>query len=197
MKNTSSEEKRAMILTLASVMIESKGYEQFKIADLAREASVSIATLYALFDSKEGLYAACVRYKLEVMMASVRRQATEGAAERLRCFIVHVFHIANEGKLVLSQGMKNNPLFFNAHNNEFFETIEEIRRFLSDCFKELNPDIDEERARRLAYGFSGHIHGYMQYWLEGDMPLDMWIDEACESYVCLSRHCNSAQGGQS
>ena len=69
----------------------------------------------------------------------VRRQATEGAAERLRCFIIHVFHIANEGKLVLSQGMKNNPLFFNAHNNEFFETIEEIRHFLSDCFKELNP----------------------------------------------------------
>lgn len=55
-----SETKRASILKAGRLHFLSKGYNGAAIADIAREADVSTATLYKHFTSKEELFAAVI-----------------------------------------------------------------------------------------------------------------------------------------
>jgi AcrR family transcriptional regulator len=57
--------KRTLILEKASEMFEIHGFEELKISALAKEVGVSVGTIYAYFDSKEGLYSAWVLTEIE------------------------------------------------------------------------------------------------------------------------------------
>jgi TetR/AcrR family transcriptional regulator of autoinduction and epiphytic fitness len=56
-----SETKRAAILKAAREIFLKDGYSRAAMAEIAREADVSTATLYKHFDSKESLFAAVVQ----------------------------------------------------------------------------------------------------------------------------------------
>lgn len=80
--------KREMILRHARRAFTAEGYAGARIEPIARDAGVSTATIYALFDGKEELFAAVIEdsaIEFNRLMSHVR--TTSGAArERLMCF---------------------------------------------------------------------------------------------------------------
>lgn len=189
MENRSLEAKRAKLLETASQMLERSGYRQFKVAELAREASVSISTVYALFGSKEGLFLAYLETKIRELFDAIERVAEQDPILRLKHYASVVFGMAEKGKLIHEEGIRNNPLFFNTLSNEFPESSKKLYAFLAACLSEINPELDERQACRLGYGFNGQLHGYMRYWVTVGGSPQALSEELCNTYVCLAREC--------
>jgi AcrR family transcriptional regulator len=75
--------KQRAILQLARKAFVSEGYAATKIEPIAREAGVSTATLYALFDSKDQLFAAVINDAAEdFALEMARLGAIEGDARQ-------------------------------------------------------------------------------------------------------------------
>jgi len=64
-KDKMQEVKKELLLQEASKEFEKIGYEHMKVADLAKTAQVSVGTIYALFNSKEGLYIAYIEHQID------------------------------------------------------------------------------------------------------------------------------------
>ena len=57
--------KKDLYLKAASTYFDRKGYQNFKISQLARELEISVGTIYNLFNSKDDLYLEYLILKLE------------------------------------------------------------------------------------------------------------------------------------
>lgn len=183
--------KRESLLTEASRLFESVGYEQMKIADLAKNAGVSIGTIYGFFGSKEGLYMAYARYQLETFWDEFQNRLSPplDAAQRLRVYITLKFRAFHEKRTAILQTAKDNPLFFNIIHNELAEPMQAIHDFQTACFREINPKLDEERALRLAFAFEGFGDGYVSRWLINGDDLTQYVDEVCDTFICMVKGC--------
>jgi len=189
MKNSGIESKKDRLLEIASQMLERHGFGQLKVAELAKEGSVSISTVYTLFGSKEGIYLAYIEAKIDVMFDAIDTFASDDPVARLKHYVAIVFGMLEQGKLVLEEGMLNNPLFFNALSNEFPESSKKLYAFLAACLSEINPDLDARQADLLGHAFNGQLHGYMQYWITAGGDLHALAETLCDTYVCMARHC--------
>ena len=67
--------KKELLLQEASVHFEAVGFEQMKVADLAKTAGVSIGTIYALFESKDGLYLAYIEHQINLFTKELEKKA--------------------------------------------------------------------------------------------------------------------------
>ncbi len=177
------ESKKSLLLKIASEMIEEDGYQHLKIADLAKAASVSMSTVYQHFESKEDIYLTYIKSKIDDMFNAVDNFETDDPYLRLRHYVSVIFRLAVAGETVLSEGIRNNPLFFMALSNEFNESSKKLYDFLAVCIMEINPVLGRQHALRLAYGFNGQLHGYLRYWTETGDDINALTDELCENFL--------------
>jgi len=195
MKKRSLDDKRAKLLDAASRMLERDGFQQFKVAELAREASVSISTIYTFFGSKEGIYLAYIGARADELFAALDGFRSEDPLERLKHYVAIVSDMAEQGRFVLEEGVRDNPLFFNTTTNEFPDRARQLYGFLAARFREINPELGEEEALKLGYGFNGHLHGYIQHWVGAGGVLRDLTEGLCETFVCLAMHCYGDRRG--
>ncbi|WP_345984837.1 TetR/AcrR family transcriptional regulator [Sulfurimonas sp. HSL-1656] len=189
MKKSVMDAKKARLLALASTMLEQKGYQQLKVAELARAGSVSISTVYAIFGSKEGIYLAYIESKIAALLEAIDGIADEDPVLQLKQYAGFIFGTLEQGRIVLEEGVRNNPLFFNALSNEFSQSAKKIHSFLTACFAKINPGLEKEQTDLLVYIFSGQLHGYMQYWVvAGGNPLAL-AEQLCETFICQTKGC--------
>ena len=189
MKTSALETKRAALLDIASQMLRREGFQRFKVAALAEAGSVSISTIYALFGSKEGIYLAYLEAKIVFLFEAIDGYTAREPVLRLKHYAGTIFKMAEEGKLMLEEGVRNNPLFFNALSNEFPQSAQKLYAFLAACLSEINPDLDERQAGLLGFAFNGQLHGYLQFWMTAGGDIHELADELCDTFVCFAREC--------
>ena len=185
------ELKKELLLSEASAQFEAIGYEQMKVADLAKTASVSVGTIYAIFDSKEGLYMAYIEHQISTFLIELEKSLSpdDDAVKRVHAYITLKFSYYTQKRKAVEQSAKNNPLFFNTLYNDFSNPLHKIYLYLSECFRELNPKLDNDQAMRLAFAFNGFSDGYISRWLELDDDLMIRINEVCNMFVCIGKGC--------
>ncbi|MEA3373701.1 MAG: TetR/AcrR family transcriptional regulator [Campylobacterota bacterium] len=185
------ELKKELLLKEASTHFEEAGYEQMKVADLAKAAGVSIGTIYAIFDSKEGLYMAYIEHQIDIFFTELQKSITsdDDAEKRIRTYINLKFSYYTQKRKAIEQGAKNNPLFFNTLYSELSNPFQKIYLFLSECFRELNPELDQGQAIRMAFVLNGFSDGYVSQWLELQDDLMSRVDEACSLFICMIKGC--------
>ena len=186
-----NELKKELLLTEASAQFEAIGYEQMKVADLAKTASVSVGTIYAIFESKEGLYMAYIEHQINTFLIELEKSLTpaDDAVKRVHAYIKLKFSYYMQKRKAVEQSAKNNPLFFNTLHNEFSNPLQKIYLFLSECFRELNHELDEDQAMRMAFAFNGFSDGYISRWLEVNDDLMSKTDEVCGLFICMIKGC--------
>ena len=84
-----SEAKRASILKAAREIFLTNGFSGAAVADVAREADVSTATLYKHFASKEDLFAAVVKDAYEIRGGEFESLPEDLSVEDLLVAILH------------------------------------------------------------------------------------------------------------
>ncbi|MHC3995571.1 TetR/AcrR family transcriptional regulator [Thiomicrolovo sp. ZZH C-3] len=189
MKQSATDAKKARLLALASTMLEQKGFQQLKVAELARAGSVSISTVYAIFGSKEGIYLSYIESKIDALLEAIDGIADEDPVMQLKQYAGFIFGTLEQGRLVFEEGVSSNPLFFNSVSNEFPQSAKKIHSFLAACFSKINPGLEKEQTDLLGYAFSGQLHGYMQYWvMAGGDPLVL-AEQLCDTFICQTKGC--------
>jgi len=191
-KDKMNELKKELLLEEASKLFEEIGYEQMKIADLAKTAKVSVGTIYTLFNSKEGLYLSYLEHQIYNFFAELEDKILMKAtpSEKIHTFIELKFSYYTQKRKAIEQSATNNPLFFNTLVQEHSEAFQKIYDYLEKCFIELNPKIDKAKAKRMAFAINGFSDGYISLWLELDDNLMEKVDEVSQLFVGMVKSCN-------
>jgi len=179
--------KKELILEEASTLFEEIGYEEMKVADLAKSVGVSITTIYGFFDSKEGLYLAYIEHQIDNFFAELQaRDSTETKAEeKIHSFIELKFGYYCQKKKAIEQSATNNLLFFHTLYKEHANPFQKVYLYLAECFMILNQKLDNEEAMRMAYAVNGMSDGYITRWLELDGNLLERVDEVSRLSVLM------------
>ena len=191
-KDKMNELKKELLLEEASKIFEEIGYEQMKVADLAKIAKVSVGTIYALFNSKEGLYLSYIEHQINNFFIELENQALSKATpqEKIHTFIELKFSYYTQKRKAIEQSATNNPLFFNTLVQEHSEAFQKIYNYLEKCFIELNPKIDKDKATRMAFAINGFSDGYISLWLELDDNLMERVDEVSRLFTGMVEGCH-------
>jgi len=191
-KDKMNELKKELLLEEASKQFEEIGYEHMKIADLARIAQVSVGTIYALFNSKEGLYLAYIEHQIDNFFVELENRALSKSTprEKIHTFIELKFSYYSQKRKAIEQSATNNPLFFNTLYKEHSQPFQKIYKYLAKCFIELNPSFDEAGAMRMAFGINGFSDGYISQWLELNDNLMSKVDEVSELFSRMVEGCH-------
>ena len=188
-KTKMHELKKDLLLQEASVYFEEVGYEEMKVADLAKIAGVSIGTIYGFFESKEGLYLAYIEHQIHTFTEELEKRTVEvdDAELKLKVFIEMKFSYYSNKSEALQHSVKNNPFFFNALYKENVHPLQNIFLFQAECFKEINKNLNDDSAMEMAYLFNGFTDGYVSRWFEVQDDLMAKVDESCALFVGMVR----------
>jgi AcrR family transcriptional regulator len=190
-KDKITDLKKKLLLQEASRLFEKVGYEQMKVAELAKNAQVSVGTIYSFFNSKEGLYLAYLEHQIENFFAELEGIAFHKNTphEKIHTFIELKFLYYKQKRKAIEQSATNNPLFFNTLVQQHSEAFQKIYHYLERCFMELNSHISKEKATRLAFAINGFSDGYISLWFELNDDLMEKVDEVSELFINMVESC--------
>lgn len=184
-KTKMHELKKELLLKEASTLFEDIGYEHMKVADLAKIAGVSIGTIYAMFGSKEGLYLAYIEHQINNFFFELKTRGLTKTtpSEKIHTFIELKFSYYEQKRKAIEESATNNPLFFSTLYSENTNAFQKIYVYLSECFLEVNPELNNEEAMRMAYALNGFSDGYISQWLELNNDLLSKVDEVSTLFI--------------
>ncbi len=161
--------KRDLILEKASEMFEKLGFAELKVSELAQEAGVSVGTIYSYFESKEGLYSACVAMDIEhACMLFEKLFDQDMPFETMLEETVRIkFEIITQKRKSLESGVLNNPFFFESQQIEHKEAFDKIYGFYIEPIEKIKAvDID---SWQLVYILNSIGNAYVLRWIEGEL----------------------------
>ncbi|MCJ7764504.1 MAG: TetR/AcrR family transcriptional regulator [Thiovulaceae bacterium] len=182
--------KHDLILDKASEMFEEQGFNELKISGLAHEVGVSVGTIYAYFDSKEGLFSACVAVQIEEAYELFVKLFKEDIefGELLEKSVQIKFDAISKKRKTLETGAFSNPFFFESQqiaHKEGFDKIYKLHADLIDQYKEV--DID---SMQLVYILNSIGNAYVLRWIEGELEeLDTKAKEVSSLFMRILKGC--------
>ena len=178
--------KRTLILEKAAEMFETDGYEEMKVSILAKEVGVSVGSIYAYFDSKEGLYSAWVLSELNMAyeLFSQFFEKEMPFEEMIKDSIRIKFSMFSKKRITLKSGVLNNPFFFEAQQVEHKVALEKLYGlFIAPIEAVKSVDID---TMQLVYVLNAIGNAYVIRWIEGDIEnLDNQVDEVHNLFMSI------------
>jgi AcrR family transcriptional regulator len=166
--------RRAEVLDVASEIFAEKGYEGAQISEIARVSEVSLATVYAMFKSKDELYQAVNTRAAESIRDTVRAHvdAIDDPAERLlvlidcllRCFdengaLMRIYTLGTHGLPWSIRQTLGEPMV--AIYREFLDYISELARAAAAAGR--LGDLDPEAV---ALAIAGTVNAASAEWIE-------------------------------
>ncbi len=184
--------KKELLLKEASLLFEEVGYEEMKVATLAKSAGVSIGTIYGFFESKEGLYLAYIEHQIHTFTKELESRTAQlnSPEEKLKVFIELKFSYYCSKREALNHSVKNNPFFFNTFYKENKHPLQNIFTFQAKCLKQINRNLSDDKAMEMAYLLNGFTDGYVSRWFEVQDNLMTKVDEACELFAGMVKSYN-------
>jgi AcrR family transcriptional regulator len=161
--------ERQMIEVAGRVFAE-RGYHAASMDEIAAGVGISKPMLYAYFDSKEGLYRACVSVATERLLASVGDAAAEGPPERrLWAGILAFFSWVEEhrdGWALLNRDVAGAP-FAEELARSRAQTVRLTGRLFTEAGQAegINPQLASENEA-LADAFAGAAEALANRWLD-------------------------------
>ncbi|TFB15038.1 TetR/AcrR family transcriptional regulator [Filobacillus milosensis] len=145
------EQKRALILNAAIKLYSVNGFEETKIADVAKEAGVSFGTVFSYFESKNALYEAAILEPLEEIRSyfeNVEDHFQGDPLDVMKAMIdchVEIFSTRKELLLLIQQVL--------ARPSRFPNLFEELDGFVNSFVDSINSIIEE--GQKLGYFYKG------------------------------------------
>jgi AcrR family transcriptional regulator len=158
------------MLDVAGRVFAERGYHAASMDDIAAQVGISKPMLYAYFDSKEGLYRACVSAATDRLLASVDEAAATGPPERrLWAGILAFFSWVEEhrdGWALLHRDGAGGPFAVELVRSRG-ETVRLVGRLFTEAAESegLNPQLAHENEA-LAHAFGGAAEALANRWLE-------------------------------
>ncbi len=141
------------------------GYEETKMSDVAKEASVSIGTIYALFENKDGVFKACLFQEISAHIEQIKKEieSVEGAREKLIKIVAHKFASMEFHRDAINDLLFATPWFFS--KLIMTDPYDEILQVLTTVFQDLDKEIGLKNRNYslLAINFKYFSEGYVMH----------------------------------
>lgn len=138
MKEKIQQLKKEHIIEIASRHFTENGYEETKMNIVAKEAGVSIGTIYDFFDNKEGVFKASIFSIIDESIDTFIKliEDVEDPKEKLIIDVQHKFNMMVQYEDTATEILQATPWFFSKlMMTDPFRRLEEV---LGEIFKELN-----------------------------------------------------------
>ena len=167
--------RRRQLVELAEQLFAERGFARTSMEELARRAGVTKPVIYELFESKDGLFRACVDRAIERMAASIVeafRSETEPEA-RLRA-----------GGLAFLRFARDNRVAWDlmAMQGRFADQAQAVRRDQAQLIRALMAEIapegtDPQELEAVAYAVNSAYEGAAHWmWEHPDTPVERVAD---------------------
>jgi AcrR family transcriptional regulator len=167
--------RERQLVELAERMFAERGYARTSMEEVARRAGVTKPVVYELFESKDGLFRACVDRAIEGMAASIAaavRSETE-PEERLRA-----------GGLAFLRFARDNQVAWDlmAMQGRFADQAQTVRRSQAQLIRALMEELapagtDPRELEAVAYAVNSAYEGAAQWmWEHPDVPVEELAD---------------------
>ena len=167
--------RRRQLVELAEQLFAERGFARTSMEELARRAGVTKPVIYEVFESKDGLFRACVDRAIERMAASIVeafRSETEPEA-RLRA-----------GGLAFLRFARDNRVAWDlmAMQGRFADQAQAVRRDQAQLIRALMAEIapegtDPQELEAVAYAVNSAYEGAAHWmWEHPDAPVEQVAD---------------------
>ena len=180
--------KRELVLEEAGKLFNQDGYEEMKIAELAKRVGVSVGTIYTLFGSKENLYNNYIISQIEHYggLLETELQKCTTSRERIQKIIEIKYHGLSKNTNALRQSVINDPTFFiYAIDNE--HPLMQVLELVAN--EVMEPLIQETKAQKtpmeLTFLLDGLILGSINCAIVCGGDLSGKVDETVENFMTL------------
>lgn len=156
--------KRELYLKEIVKYIDSHGYKNFKISELAAILETSVGTIYNLFSSKDELYLEYLLIKFDNFLNKLNENKTDDPMENLRIYLKYKYEIFIHIDESMDLPITNDPFFFHKLDVANHPVVIKLYEFLQEQFKMIFNDskIDHIHFPMLFKRLSdGYIESYL------------------------------------
>lgn len=189
MKEEIANLKKNHILEIAAAHFTESGFDSTQVSVIAKEAGVSIGTIYGFFENKEGLFSAFINREIEQAYAELVEAVsqTTDPLEKLRIIVQKKFDHLDSKKKNMKELLNKNPMFLvqtalgeGCPMKKIYDMTAEILKDLSKTVPLKSNDFVQ-----MAYNFKALSNGYIERWAaedhyefkeKGDEVVDYFID---------------------
>ncbi|MBN2539395.1 MAG: TetR/AcrR family transcriptional regulator [Deltaproteobacteria bacterium] len=190
------EQRRSQILDTARKLLFKKGIDATSMNQIAKNAELSVGTLYLYFKNKESLFAALQEEGLTLLCDTIKEESTKGLtpreklervalaymdfSEEYRKYFDIINYFLTSPEIVFPPSLKSRV---DEHVNRILSVVEDILK------KGISKDADDRDIRRLAVVFCSSLHGMLQFKklqntvLQGEDFRDLYLS----SFDCIVR----------
>lgn len=188
-KRKMQELKRDLIIEEATNLFTRDGYENMKIADLAKNAGVSIGAIYSMFGSKEALYNQYMMGQIEYYI-NIMEQELENLTDPLDMIKVITrlkFTAIIKNKNALKESLMNDPTFNLHTSSDEDNPLTHAHMYISEKIMEplAKTYKSTKQPMELFFIFDGITFGMVKYWILTGGDLMAKIDEAIEMFLSI------------
>lgn len=189
LKNKIQELKRNLILEEAAKLFEIHGYEEMKVADLAKNVGVSVGLIYTLFGSKENLYHNHILERIDSCLEKVDTEIRniEDPLEKLKILTQTKFnaYATNENEL-RTMGIKH-PLMYIYTSDIGDDVIQHIYSYIDDNIMQLLKEQTNTNmsSRELTILYDSLGLWLIKYWMQYGGDLVSKSDELLEDFLLI------------
>lgn len=172
MKEEIANLKKNYILEIAAKHFTDVGFEHTQVSVIAKDAEVSIGTIYGFFENKEGLFTAFIRREIEQAYNELVEAVAKTAdpLEKLRIIVQKKFEHLDSKKKNMKELLNKNPMFLvqtalgeGCPMKKIYDMTADVLRDLSKTMPMKNDDY-----LQMAYNFKALSNGYIERWAAED-----------------------------
>jgi len=189
-RTRSAEETRALIISEATVLFATRGYERTSLNAIAKSIGISAPALYYHFDSKDEILFATLEatlLNLRAMSSDAEVSAGSAPADRLRAFVrAHVFHDVGNAEIMpmLNAGLYNADKLIEGLPTARRKRLTLLQRAFLDQLRDILQSGRDEKMFRIdditatAFAIIGMVD-FAVYWFraEGKLSVEQLADQ--------------------
>lgn len=164
-RTSQGEEKRRLILRVATEVFAEKGFNESTISQIAKKAEIAEGGIYVYFKNKEDLLFSIPEERMEDFLSSLRKQleGIRGALNKLRKLIWYHLYFYEQNRnytLILLQNIRLNPRFA---STQAYQLIREFSEMVVQIIEEgkregsIQAGIDARLLRDAILGAIEHV----------------------------------------
>jgi len=164
-RTSQGEEKRRLILKVATEVFAEKGFNESTISQIAKKAKIAEGGIYVYFKNKEDLLFSIPEERMEYFLSGLHEhlEGINGALPKLRKLIWYHLNFYEKNKdyvLILLQNIQQNPRF---NSTRAYQLIREFAKRVAQTIEEgkkegvIRPDIDSKLLRDAILGSIEHV----------------------------------------
>ncbi|MBW2630650.1 MAG: TetR/AcrR family transcriptional regulator [Deltaproteobacteria bacterium] len=164
------KQRRKQILDTARELLFRKGIGATSVNQIARNAELSVGTLYLYFKNKESLFAALQEEGLVLLCNKIKEESEKGFTprEKLEKIALAYMDFSKEHRKyfdIMNYFLSSPKILFSArlkarvdkHVNRILSVVEDVLK--NGVLK----DADDREIKRLAVVFCSNLHGMLQF----------------------------------